>query len=90
MHGKTEILHLHQEFIQTIQLGDLESCICLPQITNYFFTFNHPNYAKWLVQYYDNIIFLFFMIKAALALKEPKRIFQDFQLIYHWSRQLMH
>ena len=27
---------------------------CLPQITNYFFIFNHPNYVRWLVPYHDN------------------------------------
>ena len=28
----------------------------LPRITNYFFTFNHPNYARWLVRYHDNLL----------------------------------
>ena len=28
------------------------------QITNYFFTFNQPNYARWLVQYHDNLLML--------------------------------
>ena len=29
---------------------------CFPRITNYFFTFNYANYARWLVQYYDNLL----------------------------------
>ena len=78
MHGKTEILHLHQEFIQSIQLGDLESCICLPQITNHFFTFNHPNYAKWLVQYYDKHYFSFFHDKGCFGVKRTKKDFSRF------------
>ena len=28
----------------------------LPRITNYFFTFNHPNYARWLLRYHDNLL----------------------------------
>ena len=65
MHGKTaqfwfeyiEMLHLYHEFIRSIRLGDLELYIYgLPRITNYFFTFNHPNYARWLVRYHDNLL----------------------------------
>ena len=65
MHGKTaqfwfeyiEMLHLYHEFIRSIRLGDLELYIYgLPQITNYFFTFNHPNYARWLVRYHDDLL----------------------------------
>ena len=42
------------EFIRSIRLGDLELYIyCLPRITNYFFTFNHPNYGRWLVRYHN-------------------------------------
>ena len=29
---------------------------CLPKITNLFFTFNQPNYARWTVKYYDNLL----------------------------------
>ena len=65
MHRKTaqflfeyiEMLHLYHEFIRSIRLGDLELYIYgLPRITNYFFTFNHPNYARWLVRYHDNLL----------------------------------
>ena len=28
----------------------------LPQVTNYFFTFNHSNYARWLERYHDNLL----------------------------------
>ena len=51
------MLHLYHEFIRSIRLGDLELYMySLPQITNYFFTFNHPNYARWLVRYHDNLL----------------------------------
>ena len=78
MHGKTKILHLHHEFIQSIQPRDLKSCIyCLPQVTNYFFTINHPSYAKWLVRYCDKHFFLFLMIikKGCFGIKRIKKDF---------------
>ena len=51
------MLHLYLEFIRSIRLGDLELYIYgLPRITNYFFTFNHPNYARWLLRYHDNLL----------------------------------
>ena len=84
------MIHLYHEFIRSIRLGDLELYIyCLPRITNYFFTFNHPNYARWLVRYHDNLLKLSETYKddmmnsrkAVLALKEPKIIFQVFRLI---------
>ena len=51
------MLHLCHEFIRSIQLGDLELYIySLPRITNYFFTFNHSNYTRWLVRYHDNLL----------------------------------
>ena len=63
MHGKTaqfwfgyiEMLHLYHVFIRSIRLEDFELYICLPRVTNYFFSFNHPNYARWLVRYHDNL-----------------------------------
>ena len=84
------MIHLYHEFIRSIRLGDLELYIyCLPRITNYFFTFNHPNYARWLVRYHDNLLKLsethkddmMNSRKAVLALKEPKIVFQVFRLI---------
>ena len=51
------MLHLYHEFFRSIRLGDLELYIYgLPRITNYFFIFNHPNYARWLVRYHDNLL----------------------------------
>ena len=51
------MLHLYHEFIRSIRLGELELYIyCLPRITNDFFTFNHSNYARWLVRYHDNLL----------------------------------
>ena len=51
------MLHLYHEFVRSIRLGDLDLYIYgLPRITNYFFTFNHPNYARWLVRYHDNLL----------------------------------
>ena len=51
------MVHLHHKFIRSIRLGDLELYIyCLLRITNYFFTFNHPNYSRWLVRYHDKLL----------------------------------
>ena len=98
MHRKTaqflfeyiEMLHLYHEFIRSIRLGDLELYIYgLPRITNYFFTFNHPNYARWLVRYHDNLLKLSEthkdvydeFKKGCFGIKKLKLIFQGFQLI---------
>ena len=51
------MVHLHYKFIRSIRLGDLELNIyCLLRITNYFFTFNHPNCSRWLVRYHDKLL----------------------------------
>ena len=44
------MLHLYHEFIRSIRSGDLELYIyCLLRISNCFFNFKYPNYARWLV-----------------------------------------
>eukprot|EP00794_Sanderia_malayensis_P015514 gene15514-17096_t len=36
---------------------DLELFIaCLAKLSNYFFAFNQPNYARWTVKYHDNLL----------------------------------
>ena len=51
------MLHLYHEFARSIRTGDIDLYIyCLPRITNYFFCLNHPNYAKWLVLFHDNLL----------------------------------
>ena len=55
--GYIEMLHLYHEFSRSIQTGDLDLYIhCLPKITNCFFTFNHHNYARWLVLFHNNLL----------------------------------
>ena len=50
-------MHLYHNFTQSIRMGDLEIFIsCLPKLTNIFFELNHPNYARWLVKYYDSVL----------------------------------
>ena len=50
-------MYLYHNFTQSIRMGDLETFIsCLPKITNIFFAVNHPNYARWLVKYYDSVL----------------------------------
>ena len=87
-HNFIEMLQLYHEFIRSIRLGDLELYICcLPRITNYFFTFNHPNYAGWLMRYHDNLLKLSEIHKDVYdefkkgCFNKAKTIFQGFQLI---------
>ena len=51
------MIHLYHEFGRSICTGDLDLLISsLPKITNYFFVFNQPNYARWTVKYHDNFL----------------------------------
>ena len=65
VHGKTaqywimyvNMINLYHEFIRSIRIGDIELyTYCLPKIGNLFFAFNHPNYARWIVRYHDNLL----------------------------------
>ena len=86
--GYSEMLHLYHEFIRSIRYLELY-IYGLRQITNYFFTFNHPSYARWLARYHDNLLKLSEthkdvydeFKKDCFGIKERKRIFQGFQLI---------
>ena len=55
--GYIQMVHLYHEFSRSIREGDLELYIyCLPQISKYFFAFNHVNYSRWLVRFHDNVL----------------------------------
>ena len=55
--GYIRMIQLYHQFIRSIGTGDLELYIfCLKRLSNYFLTFNHPNYARWLVRYYDKLL----------------------------------
>ena len=50
-------MHLYHDFTRSIRIGDVEVFTsCLPKLANIFFALNHPNYARWLVKYYDSIL----------------------------------
>ena len=50
-------MHVYHDFTRSIRMGDLEVFIsCLPKLINIFFALNHPNYARWLVKYYDFVL----------------------------------
>ena len=52
-----EMYHLYRDFTRSVRVGDLNLYIsCLPKLSNYLFVLNHPNYARWTVQYYNNLI----------------------------------
>lgn len=49
--GYIRMVQLYHQFIRSIRTGDLELDIfCLKRLSNYFLTFNHPNYGRWLVR----------------------------------------
>ena len=51
------MIHDYHIFSRSIRTGDLEMFIAiLLVITNYFFSLNHPNYARWSVKYHDNLV----------------------------------
>lgn len=58
--GYIQMIHLYHEFSRSIREGDFKLYIhCLPKIANYFFTFNHVNYSRWLVRFHDNLLKLY-------------------------------
>ena len=64
-HGKTAqfwfnyicMIQEYHTFTKSIRSGDLEMFVAiLPAINNYYFSLNHPNYARWLVKYHENLL----------------------------------
>ena len=54
-----DMMHLYREFTRSVRVGDIDAYIgCLPKLSNYFFALNHPNYARWTVQYHNNLLML--------------------------------
>ena len=52
-----DMVNLYRQFSRSIQTGDLSLYIhCLPKIGDYFFAFNHPNYARWIVKFHKNLL----------------------------------
>lgn len=65
LHGATakywityvNLIKLFQEFSRSIRTGDFELYVsCLPQIATLMFYFNHQNYARWIVRFYNNLV----------------------------------
>ena len=51
------LMHIYHNFTRSVRTGDFELYIaCFPEITNLFFAFNHVNYVRWLVKYYNTLI----------------------------------
>ena len=52
-----EIVQLYHQSIRSIRMEDLDLYIhSLYNISSLFFTFNHHNYARWLVVYHNNLL----------------------------------
>ena len=65
MHGKTAhywigyviLMNLYRLLVRSVREGDLPLYkFCLSQISDLFFTFNQPNYARWAVRYHGNLL----------------------------------
>ena len=55
--GYVRLIKLFHMFTQTVRSGDFALHIfCLPKLAEYFFCFNHVNYARWIVKYHDNLL----------------------------------
>ena len=51
------MVHLYHQLSRSVRTGDFKLYIdSLPKITNLFFSFNQPNYARWTVKYHDNLL----------------------------------
>ena len=51
----TEIVHLYHDLSRSVRESDLDLFIhTIPKISCFFFAFNQPNYAKWMVQHHNN------------------------------------
>ena len=52
-----EMIQLYHQFTRSIRMGDLDLYLhSLYNISSLFFTFNHHNYARWLVVYHNNLL----------------------------------
>ena len=52
-----EMVQLYHQFTRSIRIGDLDLYIhSLHNISSLFFTFNHHNYAQWLVVCHNNFL----------------------------------
>ena len=50
-------MKLYHLLTKSVRAGDLDLFIyCLPKLTNFFFTLNRFNYARWLVWYNDHLL----------------------------------
>ena len=48
------LFKVYLTFILSIKTCDTKIYIfCLLNVANYFFLFNHPNYARWFMKYYN-------------------------------------
>ena len=52
-----EIIRLYHTFCRSLREGKFDLYVYyLPKFASYFFSLNHPNYARWLVCYHDNLL----------------------------------
>ena len=55
--GYVNIVKLYRLFNRSVRTGDFQLYLyCLPKLSEYFFVFNHLNYARWILRYHDNLL----------------------------------
>ena len=63
--GYIDMVHLYHEFSRSIRTGDLQLYIhCMPKLGNYYFAFNHFNYARWIVKFHGNLMRLEYLTQS--------------------------
>ena len=51
------MIELHHDLSRSVREGDFELFVyTLPKVSAYFFIFNQPNYARWMVLYHSNLL----------------------------------
>ena len=56
-YGYIRLLELYHVHTRSVREGNLDLYLySLKCMTDLFFAFNHPNYARWLVRYHDNLL----------------------------------
>lgn len=52
-----DFIHLYHDLTRSIRVGYLELFIsCLPKMSNIFFALHHPNYARWMIKFHDELL----------------------------------
>ena len=92
------MVQLYHQFTRSIRMGNLDLYIhSLYSNSSLFFTFNHHNYARWLVVYHNNFLKLQKthpqvyedFRSGCFTIKRTSKQFPLYQLTWRWSKSSM-